>query len=83
MQTPSSITYSDYATQYCIFTFTFGKNPMHSSDHINPARSASARLDLTFETGTRNPALSLLLYTETPQVLEITGKRNVVKDYLN
>ena len=81
-QSTSGISYQKYKDEFCLYVFNFGKNPSHTTDHINPARSASARLDVTFATGTVNPALCLLLYTEVTQFLEVTAKRTIVKDYI-
>ena len=67
------ISYDEFKSAYAIYCFDFGRNPGHSTDHVNAKKSASARLDISFETGTKNPALVCLIYSECDQEIQITG----------
>ena len=55
------ISYENFPKAYCLYTFQFGADG-EESDHIVPDKNASVRAELVFKTGTKNPALMLLIF---------------------
>lgn len=78
----SEVTYDMFKASHAIYCFTFGEPPGAEDDHVRPLRKASARLDAQFETGSNNPALTMLVYFENPAMLTISSNRTVTRDYI-
>ena len=66
---------------YTIYIFHFGRETSIANDHISPKRSGSARLDVSFSSTSTNPPLTILVYGESDEILGITEKRSVERDY--
>ena len=76
------ITYNAFKTSgYTIYAFNFGRENSIAQDHISPKKNGSARLDISFASTSVNPALTLLLYVESDEMLQIDGNRKVFRDY--
>lgn len=66
---------------YCMYAFDFGNEITLARDHTTPKRSGSCRLDVTFDSGSANAALCMLMYVEDDQQIAIDENRNVLRDF--
>ena len=76
------VTYDTFKSIFCIYVVNLGAESTLQGDHVNPQQLVNARLDLTFAPSPDNVALTCLVYTECPQMLEINSSRSVLKDYI-
>ena len=76
------ITYEAFKNSgYAIYIFHFGRETSIANDHVSPKRSGSARLDVSFDSSSTNPALTILVYAESDEILGLTEKRVIERDY--
>lgn len=67
---------------YCMYFFTLGFETNEASDHVTPKRvGTGARLEITFDSGSTNEALTVLVYQERDEELRIHANRRVERDY--
>lgn len=66
---------------FAFYVFHFGRETSLANDHTSPKRTGSARLDVSFAAASTNPALTLLLYAESDEILGITNQRAIERDY--
>ena len=75
------ISYDLFKKHFAFYIFHMGRESSLANDHTSPKRAGSARLDVAFAASSNNPALTLLLYTESDEILTIDHNRNVNRDY--
>ena len=75
------ISYDLFKSHFAFYIFHMGRESSLANDHTSPKRAGSARLDVTFSSSSTNPALTLLLYTESDEIITIDQNRRVNRDY--
>jgi hypothetical protein len=70
----------EYAHGYTLFVFDISPD-LCSGDHFNLLRSGNLVLDLTFDNSLQK-AVTLIVYMEYDNMIEINKQRKVFKDYL-
>ena len=75
------ISYDLFKSHFAFYIFHMGRESSLANDHTSPKRAGSARLDVTFSSTSTNPALTLLLYTESDEIITIDQNRRVNRDY--
>ena len=76
------INYSKYKNNgFTIWVFDFGRETTLANDHVSTKRGGSARLDISFAPTSNNNALTLLLYVESDELLEVDSNRKVHRGY--
>ena len=80
----SAISYDDFKNKgKCIYVFDMGAETSITQDHTTLKRmGANCRLDITFDAGSSNPALTaLVMIDHNNERILIDGSRRVLKDY--
>ena len=75
------ISYDLFKKHFAFYVFHMGRESSLANDHTSPKRAGSARLDVGFTATSENPALTLLLYTESDEIITISQNRQVNRDY--
>ena len=75
------ISYDLFKKHFAFYIFHMGRESSLANDHTSPKRAGSARLDVTFAASSTNPALTLLLYTESDEIITLDQNRQVNRDY--
>ena len=75
----NSISRDDYPHGYALYAFDISPD-LCSSDHFNLLKTGNLVLDLSFETNLTN-SVTLIVYTEFDNMIEINKSRKVFKDY--
>jgi len=76
----NNITRKDYANGYTIFGFDLTEDLAASEAHWSLPRTGSMRIDLMFDKALKDP-ISVILYLEYDNIIEIDKFRNVILDY--
>ena len=66
---------------YTMYVVNFGNEITQARDHITPKRSGSCRLDIAFDAASANPALTVLVYAETDELISLDQNRRVQRDF--
>ena len=78
----SFITYEMFKSNgYCLYVINFGREVTQSRDHVVPKRVGSCRLDVSFDPASTNEALTLILYSESDEIIGIDGNRKIYRDF--
>ena len=82
LDTGNLITYDMFKTGgYCLYVFHLGREFSVTNDHTTPKKSGVARLAATFASGSNNPALAMMMYTESNEEIQIDSQRKISRDY--
>lgn len=77
-EAPNAINYNDYGQGYTLFSYDL--TPDQNSDHFNLLKDGSIEIDVTFSKAP-DQSVTLIVYLEFDNILEIDSKRNVFFDY--
>ena len=75
------ITQEMFPETHCLYTIRFGAETTPARDHVIPKKTGSCRLDVTFAPTSSNPALVLLVYSESDEIIGIDANRRCHREY--
>lgn len=78
----NGIQLQEFQQCYSIFKFSLGNFLTASHDHVEPSKLGNCRLSLTFAAESRNPSLTIVVFTERNNVIGIDGQRQVSRDFV-
>ena len=82
MNEGNGITLTEWVKSYTIFKLTLGSFFNPQRDHLELQRISNAKMRITFSPDSENEPLTCLVYSEWDRSIAITGKREILRDYI-